>query len=42
MSTSSEKDLRVDFEKLAITHSDLNININISHFKQNILNAIDH
>ena len=42
MSTSSEKDIRVDFEKLAITHSGLNVNIIISHFKQKILKAIDH
>ena len=38
MSTSSENDIRVAFEKLAITHSDINANINISH----ILEAIDH
>ena len=30
------------FEKLGITHSDLNANINISHFKPEILEAIDH
>ena len=30
------------FEKLAITHSDLNANINISHFDLKILEAIDH
>ena len=42
MSTSSEKDIRVAFEKVAITHSDLNANINISHFKPKILEAIDH
>ena len=28
--------------KLAITHSDLNSSINISHFKQNILAAVDN
>ena len=38
MSTSSENDIRAAFEKLAITHSDINANINISH----ILEAIDH
>ena len=38
MSTSSENDIIVAFEKLAITHSDINANINISH----ILEAIDH
>ena len=42
MSTSSEKDIRVAFEKLAITNSDINANINISHFKPKILEAIDH
>ena len=42
MRTSSEKDIRVAFEKLAITHSDINANINISHFKPKILEAIDH
>ena len=42
MSTSSEKDIRVAFEKLAITHSDINANINISHFKPKILEAIGH
>ena len=42
MSTSSEKDISVAFEKLAIIHSDLNSNINISHFKPKILEAIDH
>ena len=42
MSTSSEKDARVAFEKLAITHSDINANITISHLKQKILEAIDH
>ena len=42
MRTSSEKDIRVAFEKLAITHSDINANINISHFKPKILGAIDH
>ena len=30
------------FKKLAITHSDLNANINISHFKPEILETIDH
>ena len=30
------------FEKLGITHSDLNTSINISHFKPKILEAIDH
>ena len=33
MSTSSERDIRVAFKKLAITHSDINANINKSHFK---------
>ena len=42
MSASSEKNISVAFEKLAITHSDLNANINISHFKPKILEAIDH
>ena len=42
MSTSSEKDISVAFEKLAITHSDINANINIPHFKPKILEAIDH
>ena len=42
MSTSLEKDIKVAFEKLAIIHSDLNANINISHFKPKILEAIDH
>ena len=42
MSTSSEKDIGVAFEKLAITHSDLSANINISHLKLKILEAIDH
>ena len=42
MSTSSEKDMRGVFEKLAITHSDINANINISHFKPKILEAVDH
>ena len=32
----------MSFEKLAITHSDKNANINISHFKPKILEAIDH
>ena len=41
MSTSSEKDIRLSFEKLAITHSDINANINKSHFKPKILEAID-
>ena len=42
LSTSSEKDISVAFEKLAITHSDINANINIPHFKPKILEAIDH
>ena len=42
MSASSEKDIRVAFEKLAITHLDLNDNINISHFKPKMMEAIDH
>ena len=42
MNTSSEKDIRVAFEKLAITYSDINVNINISHFKPKILKVIDH
>ena len=42
MSTSAKKDISVAFEKLGITHSDLNANINISHFKPKILEAIDH
>ena len=42
MSTSSEKDIRVAFGNLAITHSDINANVNISHFKPKILGAIDH
>ena len=40
MSTSSEKDISVAFKKLAITYSDLNANINISHFKPKILEAM--
>ena len=42
MNTSSEKDIRVAFEKLAITYSNINANINISHFKPKILKVIDH
>ena len=42
MGTSSEEDIRVAFEELVITHSDLNAKINISHFKPKILEAIDH
>ena len=42
MSKLSEKYVSVAFEKLAITHSDLNANINIFHFKPKILEAIDH
>ena len=42
MSTSSEKDIRVVFEKLIITHSDFNANINISQFKPKVLEAINH
>ena len=42
MSTSSEKDIGVAFEKPAISHSDLNASINISHFKPKILEATDH
>ena len=42
ISTSSEKDIRGVFEKLAVTHSDTNANINISHFKPKILKAVDH
>ena len=42
MSTSPEKNIRVAFEKLAITHSDINVNINIPHFKPKILEVIDH
>ena len=42
MSTSSEKDIRAAFERLAITHSDINANINIYHSKPKILEAIDH
>ena len=42
MSTSSEKDISVAFEKLAITYSDLNANINISHFKPKTFEAINH
>ena len=42
MSASSEKDISVAFEKLTITHSDLNANITISHFKPKIMEAIDH
>ena len=42
MSASSDKDISIGFEKLAIIHSDLNANINISHFKPKILEAIDH
>ena len=38
----SEKDINVAFENLANTHSDLNANINISHSKPKILEAIDH
>ena len=42
MSKSSEKDIRVAFEKVAIIHTDINANINISYFKPKILEAIDH
>ena len=42
MSTSSIKDIRVAFGKLAITHSDLNANINIAHLKPKILETTDH
>ena len=42
MSASPKKDIGVAFEKLSITHSDLNANINIFHFKPKILEAIDH
>ena len=42
MSASSEKDISAAFEKLAIIHSDLNANINVSIFKPKILEAIDH
>ena len=42
MSASSETDISVAFEKPAITHSDINANINISHFKPKILEAVDH
>ena len=42
MSISSENDIRVAFDKLAITHSDLNADINISHFKPKIFETIDH
>ena len=42
MSTFSEKDIRVTFEKMAITHSDLNTKLNISRFKPKILEAINH
>ena len=34
--------LSVTFEKLTITHSDLNATINISHFKSKVLEAINH
>ena len=40
--TSSENDIRVASEKQAIAHLDVNVNINISHFKPKILEAIDH
>ena len=40
--TSSENGIRVASEKQAITHLDVNVNINISHFKPKILEAIDH
>ena len=42
MITSSEKNISVAFKKLAITHSDLNVNISISNFKPKISEAIDH
>ena len=42
MIVSSEMVISVAFEKLAITHSDLNANINISHFKPKILEGIDN
>ena len=42
ISTSSENDIRVASEKQAIAHLDVNVNINISHFKPKILEAIDH
>ena len=41
MSNSSEKDIRVAFEKLTITNSDLNTNINMFHLKPKILEDID-
>ena len=34
--------ISVTFGKLAIAHSDLNANINISHFKSKILEIVDH
>ena len=42
ISASSEKDISVVFEELATTHSDLNTNINISHFKPKIMETINH
>ena len=42
MITLSEKAISLSFEKLAITHSDLNANVSISHFKPKILETIDH
>ena len=42
MIASSEMVISVAFEKLAITHSDLNTNINVSHFKPKILEGIDN
>ena len=42
MSTSSGKDISVAFKKTSNYHSDINANINISHFKPKILEAIDH
>ena len=42
ISTSSENGIRVASEKQATTHLDVNVNINISHFKPKILEAIDH
>ena len=42
MSASSEKNITLACEKLAITHSDLNETINIYHLKPKILEANDH
>ena len=42
MSTSSGKDKSFAFEKLTITHSDLNASISISYFKPKMLEVTDY